>query len=206
MPLEGCSTGTKSFSPLRSADLFYQPSLVDVGRLVATKEYTPRLSRLSLLARRSLSWPSAAFLFPTLLVACTRSIPSPPRPTLQLSRTSSVVRVESTLSRPQLRFAQGAIRDCRRRASGTLAKPMSSLGGCRSRLSRIPVTHFRTLCKTTTRPRFWKLATTTTDRVGFRNFSNSIAKMTDSKTKWTAPLVRKQFLEYFEKRGHTIGM
>jgi hypothetical protein len=30
--------------------------------------------------------------------------------------------------------------------------------------------------------------------------------MADPKIKWSAPLVRKQFLEFFEKKGHTIGM
>ena len=26
-----------------------------------------------------------------------------------------------------------------------------------------------------------------------------------TQTKWTAPVVRKQFLDFFEKNGHTIG-
>jgi alanyl-tRNA synthetase len=30
--------------------------------------------------------------------------------------------------------------------------------------------------------------------------------MTDSKAKWTASVVRKQFLDYFKKNGHTVGM
>jgi hypothetical protein len=39
-----------------------------------------------------------------------------------------------------------------------------------------------------------------------RYFSKSgIASMADT-TKWTAPVVRKTFLEYFEGKGHTIGM
>lgn len=35
--------------------------------------------------------------------------------------------------------------------------------------------------------------------------SGGIFNMADT-TKWTAPVVRKTFLEYFEGKGHTIGM
>lgn len=67
---------------------------MDVGRPIAIEGDTPRLSRLSLLVRRSLSWLSVAFLFPTLPVACTRSIPSHLAQLLQLSRTSLVAGVD----------------------------------------------------------------------------------------------------------------
>ena len=30
--------------------------------------------------------------------------------------------------------------------------------------------------------------------------------MADAQTKWTAPVVRKTFLEFFEGKGHTQGM
>jgi hypothetical protein len=39
----------------------------------------------------------------------------------------------------------------------------------------------------------------------YRNFSNSAFKMSDPQ-KWTAPVVRKTFLDFFEKNGHTVGM
>jgi hypothetical protein len=39
---------------------------------------------------------------------------------------------------------------------------------------------------------------------GYRHFSNSRLKMSDPQ-KWTASVVRKTFLEFFEKKGHTIG-
>jgi hypothetical protein len=30
--------------------------------------------------------------------------------------------------------------------------------------------------------------------------------MTSKPEKWTAPVVRKTFLEFFERKGHTVGM
>lgn len=84
---------------------------------------------------------------------------------------------------------------------------MNGLSGCRIRLSKsIRVTH-RSVQKTSTATtlRFWELATTTTQRFGSRNVCNYRARMTESNIKWTAVVVRKQFLEYFEQRGHKIG-
>jgi len=38
-----------------------------------------------------------------------------------------------------------------------------------------------------------------------RHFSASRFRMSDTQ-KWTATVVRKQFLDFFEEKGHTIGM
>jgi hypothetical protein len=51
-----------------------------------------------------------------------------------------------------------------------------------------------------------RTTTTATPLFGYRNFSNSIVNMVGTQTKWTAPVVRKQFLDFFEQKGHTIGM
>jgi hypothetical protein len=40
---------------------------------------------------------------------------------------------------------------------------------------------------------------------GYRQFSNRGPRMSDTQ-KWTATVVRKTFLEFFEKNGHTVGM
>jgi len=58
---------------------------------------------------------------------------------------------------------------------------------------------FRTFATTLTR------RTTTTSISGYRNSSISRANMADLKTKWTAPAVRKQFLDFFKEKEHTIG-
>jgi hypothetical protein len=82
---------------------------------------------------------------------------------------------------------------------------MNDLRGCGS-LSKIRLSHLRTFYKTdTTRLTLWSTRTTTTSIFGHRNSSRSTVKMAGTQTKWTAPVVRKTFLEYFEGKGHTIG-
>jgi hypothetical protein len=47
---------------------------------------------------------------------------------------------------------------------------------------------------------------TTPKQHKIHNFTDARANMSGSTTKWTAPAVRKQFFDYFEDKGHTIGM
>ena len=90
---------------------------------------------------------------------------------------------------------------------------MNDLQSCgRLRLFRLglPLSHLRVLYKTNAAPMrilASRLTTTTTTAKvisGYRHFSNCQLRMADM-NKWTATVVRKTFLEYFEKNGHTIG-
>lgn len=74
-------------------------------------------------------------------------------------------------------------------------------GGCgrRYRLS-----HLRSFYKTeTTRP--FLSTRTTINKLTYRNYRAAAARMTNKQEKWTAPVVRKTFLEFFEGKGHTVG-
>ena len=74
-----------------------------------------------------------------------------------------------------------------------------NLRGCGRGLS-----HLRRFYKTeTTRPS-WSTRTPTTTFT-YRDFRTSAARMTSKQEKWTAPVVRKTFLEFFEGKGHTVG-
>lgn len=74
-------------------------------------------------------------------------------------------------------------------------------GGCGR---RIRLSHLRRFYETeTTRPFLGTRTTTTT--LTYRNFRTSAAKMTNKQEKWTAPVVRKTFLEFFEGKGHIVG-
>jgi hypothetical protein len=93
---------------------------------------------------------------------------------------------------------------------------MNDLRGC-GRLSRLrTLSHQRNrrpriFYETETRIGFWgetrKTPTTTTPVFGYRFLSSKIVRMMgeQTQTKWTAPVVRKTFLEFFEAKGHTVG-
>ena len=79
-------------------------------------------------------------------------------------------------------------------------KERMNLRGCGRGLS-----HLGGFNKTeTTRP-FLSTRTTTTNPT-YRFFQASVVSMTSKQEKWTAPVVRKTFLEFFEGKGHTVGM
>lgn len=79
---------------------------------------------------------------------------------------------------------------------------MNSFCGRGIRLRRLSHLHeifwYETRSLTTLTPH------TTTTKIPYRSCSNKKGNMADSK--WTAPLVRKQFLDFFKEKGHTIGM
>jgi hypothetical protein len=91
---------------------------------------------------------------------------------------------------------------------------MNVRGGSRLRLRLGQLSHLRASTP------FWYISDTTPTRThgilkgspkhkvrilsGYRHISNTAFKMSDPQ-KWTAQVVRKTFLEYFEKKGHTIG-
>ena len=86
---------------------------------------------------------------------------------------------------------------------------MNEIVGCGSRhLSRkFRLSHLQNFYKSET-TRFGNFASTrtaTTTKATYRLFSNTCLMMEGSKTKWTAPVVRKQFLDFFEGKGHTVG-
>lgn len=70
---------------------------------------------------------------------------------------------------------------------------------------------YRSFYKTETRNlKTWNTRTTTTHTgtvflLRQRNFAHSSAKMTRDTKKWTASVVRKTFLDFFENKGHTFG-
>jgi hypothetical protein len=74
-------------------------------------------------------------------------------------------------------------------------------GGCGRRFR---LSHLRRFYKTDTTRSFLSTRTTTTTFT-YRNFRVSAVRMTSKQEKWTAPLVRKTFLEFFEGKGHTVG-
>ena len=75
------------------------------------------------------------------------------------------------------------------------------------RLGLLRLSHLKKIYKNeTTRFGCLSTRTTTTTRFGFRGFENTIVTMAGTQTKWTAPVVRKQFLDFFEGKGHTVGM
>ena len=86
---------------------------------------------------------------------------------------------------------------------------MNEIVGCGSRrLSRkFGLSHLQNFYKgeTTRFGIFWTTRTTTTTKTTYRGFSNSRMKMAGTQTKWTAPVVREQFFDFFKGKGHTIG-
>lgn len=73
---------------------------------------------------------------------------------------------------------------------------------------RVPLrlTHFRSFYKLEARPGFARSSTTsTTQHTPLRYFHLTRVKMSGSTEKWTAQVVRKQFLDFFAQEGHTIG-
>ena len=83
---------------------------------------------------------------------------------------------------------------------------MNDLRGCGSSTTKFRLSHLRIFYKfEKSRQSSLRTRTTPTALLGHRNFSNSLKKMVGTQTKWTAPVVRKQFLDFFQKKGHTIG-
>jgi hypothetical protein len=85
---------------------------------------------------------------------------------------------------------------------------VGSLSSC----SRLRLSHriFYNTTNTWTRNlhyRFRGTRTTTTTPIslGVRYLSRTRSKMSGEQTKWTAPVVRKTFLDFFEGKGHTVG-
>lgn len=80
-------------------------------------------------------------------------------------------------------------------------------GGPRFRRLGSRLSHLRIFYKSDAPTRTTFLSSRTTPVIsGYRQFSYTGVKMTEAQKKWTAPVVRKQFLDFFEKNGHTIGM
>ncbi|CAG8980536.1 hypothetical protein HYALB_00002533 [Hymenoscyphus albidus] len=55
-----------------------------------------------------------------------------------------------------------------------------------------------------TRTTFLRSRTTPPILSGYRQFFSTGVTMTEAQKKWTAPIVRKEFLDFFDKNGHTI--
>lgn len=51
----------------------------------------------------------------------------------------------------------------------------------------------------------FRITTIPTSRNGYRLYSRSSTLPTMAEVKWTGPLVRKTFLDFFAERGHSIG-
>ena len=86
------------------------------------------------------------------------------------------------------------------------AARMNEICGCGSR-SLFRLSHARLTKvskKETTRFGLSPRATKTLI-LGYRSFDKNILTMTGSQTRWTAPVVRKQFLDFFEAKGHAVG-
>ena len=83
---------------------------------------------------------------------------------------------------------------------------MNEICGCGSRsLLRLSHARLTKIYKNETTRLGLSTHLTTTTRFAFRRFEKNIATMTGTQSKWTALVVRKQFLEFFEGKGHTIG-
>jgi hypothetical protein len=161
------------------------------------------LSKLNRFDKRSLSWFSA-FLFLILPVGCTRSIFHPSTsPILSHNKSpkppsESYTRVQNSIGRDKQLCA---VFSRRTDLLGLYQERMNHLCGCGRRLG---LSHLRRFYKTesTRSPRSTRTTTTT---FTIRYFRTSAVTMTSKQVKWTAPVVRKTFLEFFEGKGHTVG-